>query len=76
MLTPDGRGLRNARVTMLDSNGVAQTVTTSSFGYYRFEDVAPGGTFTVSVVSKQYRFGLRTVSVTGSLADLDFVGLE
>ena len=76
VVTPDGRCLRNARVTMLDEGGVERSVTTSSFGYYRFDDVAAGGTYTVSVASKQYRFASRTITVTGSLADMDFAGQE
>src|SRR5438445_11661629 len=38
--TPDGRGLRNAIVTITDSLGVKRTVTTSSFGFYVFYDLS------------------------------------
>lgn len=31
--TPDGHGLRNATVSITDSQGVRRTVTTSSFGF-------------------------------------------
>jgi hypothetical protein len=34
------RGLSNARVTMVDTNGEARTILTNPFGYYRFEDVS------------------------------------
>ena len=76
VLTPDGRGLRNARVTITDQNGVSRTVTTSSFGYYRFDEVETGQTYTVSVGSRSYRFASRTLQVFDNLSDVDFVGLE
>ena len=76
VITPDGRGLRNARVTLTDQNGMARTVTTSSFGYYSFDGVAAGRTYTIGVASRQYRFAARTVQVTDNLTDVDFVGQE
>jgi hypothetical protein len=76
VLTPDGRGLRNARVVITDSQGVARTVTTSSFGFYQFDDVESGGNYVIGVVSKQYRFASRAIQVNDTLTDVDFVGLE
>ena len=76
ILTPDGRGLRNARVTLVDQSGMARTVTTSSFGYYSFDGVASGGIYTIGVLSKQYRFASRSVQVTDNLSGVDFVGQE
>ena len=74
--TPDGRGLRNAIVTITDSSNVRQTAITSSFGFYSFEAVRVGETHTISVSSKRYRFASRSVTVSGRLSDVDFVGLE
>ncbi len=76
VLTPDGRGLRNAVVSMTDGSGVTRTVTTSTFGYYQFEDVSVGETFVMSVASRRYRFGPRAVQVLDSLSDVDFIGQE
>ena len=76
VLTPDGRGLRNATVSITDSNGVRRIVTTSSFGFFSFDSVATGGTFVVSVSSRLYRFNSQTVQVDGNLTLTDFVGLE
>ncbi len=75
VMTPDGRGIRNATVTIVDRSGIARTVTTSSFGYYTFDDVAAGA-YTVAAVSRQYRFATRTIEVGDNLADVNFVGLE
>ena len=74
--TPSGAGLRNATVKITDGVGNSRTVTTSSFGYYQFDDVAAGSTYVLSVNSRTYRFNARTVTVTDSITDADFIGLE
>lgn len=76
VLTPEGRGLRNARVTIIDQSGLARTVTTGSFGNYAFDGLAQGGTYTIGVASRQYRFAVRSVQVTDNLSDIDFTGQE
>jgi hypothetical protein len=76
VLSPDGRGIRNAAVTITDSHGVKRTATTSSFGYYQFENVEAGATYVVGVSSKRYRFTSRVLQVVDSLTDFDFVGQE
>ena len=76
VLTPNGRGLRNAQVTIVDQSGTARTVTTSSFGYYQFDGIASGAVYTIGVASRQYRFAARTVEITDNISDFDFVGLE
>ena len=74
--TPDGRGLRNATVSITDSNGVTRTATTSSFGFYSFDNVASGQQYTIRVSSRLYRFASRTLQVNDTLTNIDFVGLE
>ena len=76
VLTPDGRGLRNARVALLESNGTIRVVMTNSFGYYSFDDIAAGQTCVLAVNSRRYKFGSRSVEVLDTLTDVDFVGLE
>ena len=71
----DGRGIRGATVTLVDGDGLTKTATTSSFGYYTFDDVA-AATYTIGVASRQYRFGSRTITVGDNLANVDFTGLE
>ncbi|MGI8639175.1 MAG: choice-of-anchor Q domain-containing protein [Pyrinomonadaceae bacterium] len=72
VLTPTGRGLSNAFVVLTDMNGDARTTRTSSFGYYRFDDVAAGETYIMSVRSKRFSFVPRVVTVTEELNDLNF----
>jgi len=76
VLTPDGRVLRNASVTMTDPVGTRRTAITSSFGVYTFENVPVGQVYTMSVSSKRYRFATRFVTVDNNLTAVDFVGLE
>ncbi len=76
VFTPSGIVIRNARVTLTDSNGVGRSVTTSSFGTYLLADVALGQTYTLGVSTKRYRFAPRILQVTSSLTDVDFMGLE
>lgn len=76
VLTHDGRGLRNAQVVLVDSNGFARTVTTSAFGYYMFNDVETGQNYVISVVSRRYRFNARAIEVVDNLSDVDFIGQE
>ncbi|MEO7660435.1 MAG: peptidoglycan DD-metalloendopeptidase family protein [Pyrinomonadaceae bacterium] len=74
--TPTGIGLRNAVVTMTDSQNVRRTATTSSFGLYSFESVPIGESYIIGVSSKRYRFASRTVLANNNLSDIDFSGLE
>ena len=76
VLTSAGRGLRNAAVSITDSQGVVLTATTSSFGFFSFPNIATGETYTFRVTSRLYRFTAQTVQVNGNLTLPDFVGLE
>ncbi|MBL8180806.1 MAG: carboxypeptidase regulatory-like domain-containing protein [Blastocatellia bacterium] len=73
ILTPNSAGLRSAVVSLTDSQGNVRTAISSSLGYYRFDDVEAGQTYTISVSSKRYQFTPRVVAVTDSISDFDFV---
>ena len=66
------RGLLNATVTLTDQNGNSRTARTSSFGYYRFDEVEVGQTYIVSVQSKRFQFATQVVSVSEELSELNF----
>jgi CSLREA domain-containing protein len=76
VITTDGRGITNAIVT-IEGGGLASpvTVVTSSFGMYRFDNIPAGQTYIVTVRAKRFTFESpsRTISVTDSLAGVDFV---
>ncbi len=73
VLTQNGRGLANARVVISSSAGAAvKTARTNGFGYYSAADIPSGETYIVRVVSKQYVFAARVVSVANNLEGIDF----
>ena len=76
VLTPDGRGLRNAYVVLTDQHGVTRTVTTGAFGNYQFDDVQSGEAYVIGVVSKRYRFASRVLQVFDTVTGEDFTGDE
>jgi len=76
VFTPDLLGLRNAVVTLIDSQGNRRSATTSSFGVYTFTGVVSGEAYVISVTSKRYRYTARSLQITASAADVDFTGLE
>jgi uncharacterized delta-60 repeat protein len=73
--TADGRGIRNARVT-ISGNSLSQplTVTSGSFGYYSFEGLRAGETYVVTVTSRRYTFTApsRVLTLVDNLYDVDF----
>ena len=74
--TADGRGVRGAQVTLIDATGRARTVTTSTFGYYRFDDIVKGEQFTLGVTTRRYSFATKTLTTDQSLAAVDFIAQE
>ena len=74
VLTPEGRGLMNARVILTDSNGNSRSAATSAFGYFHLADVEAGTTVVLSVSSKRYSFAPQVVSVTEDLTGINFTG--
>jgi hypothetical protein len=70
---PNSRGVSNARVTMTGSDGATRFAITNPFGYYRFENVQVGETYTFSVESKQYSFAPQAVYIGEERNDLDFL---
>jgi len=74
--SPSGQGLRNAEVSLTDQFGVVRTTITSSFGFYSFDNIQAGPTYTISVSSRRYRFTARTLIINENLTDIDLVGQE
>ena len=75
VITDDGRGLRNARVVLTDAIGNSRTALTTSFGYYRFDDVAAGQTYIISVASKRFQFAPQVITVSEEINALDFTAV-
>jgi subtilisin-like proprotein convertase family protein len=76
VMTADGYGLRNARVTLTNQAGeIVQSAVTGAFGFYRFSNVEVGQTYIVAVGSKRYFFTPRVIQVSDNLTELDFTAL-
>ena len=71
VLTPDGRGLRNAGVVLTAMSGETRSALTGPFGYYRFAAVPSGETYVINVVSKQYVFTEQVLFLSGELHGFD-----
>jgi hypothetical protein len=73
--TAQGRGIRNVVVTMTDSSGNTRTATTTSFGYFSFDDVAAGETYIFAARGKRFSFGQNTQvhSITEETSNINFV---
>jgi hypothetical protein len=72
VMRADGYGVAGAKVLITDSNGNTRITLTSPFGYYRFNDVAAGGMYTVAVESKRYTFTPQMMSINDNVSDLNF----
>lgn len=73
VLAATGNALGKAKLSLTNSGGETRFVVTNPFGYYRFDEVAVGETYILSVVSKQYEFTPQMVSVFDELTELDFI---
>ena len=75
-LTTNGRGIRNVIIRLTDVNGIVRTATTTSFGYYRFADVAAGETYIITATGKRFMFSQpsRILNATGDVDDINFIG--
>jgi hypothetical protein len=76
ILTSSGGGIRNAVVTLSGGNlPVPVTVQTGSFGYYDFQGLQPGVTYTVTVATKRYVLAqpTRMTTLTADVSDFNFV---
>ena len=77
LTTPYGTGLRNATVTLINSDGVTRTVPSSSMGYYRISGFNADGHHVIRVTSRRYRFESTEVILGEKyLTTVDIVGLE
>ena len=76
VFTSDGSGLKNAVVTLMNSQGVSTRVITTTFGNYTFNNVATNDSYLVTVVSKRFRFAQKNLFVTDNVSNFDFIGLE
>jgi hypothetical protein len=63
---------------MTEADGNERTTRTSTFGYYRFEDVAAGVTVTLTAKARRFRFDQSTIVRTTdeSVTNADFISVD
>jgi hypothetical protein len=77
VLTASGVPLRGINITLIDATtGVIRTTTTSSFGFYSFDNLPVDDFYQMMVTSKKYRFQnpVVTFTLTEDLAGVNFIG--
>lgn len=65
-------GVTRANVILTNQNGESRSVQTNSFGEYRFDNVATGETYIISVNHRRYYFQPQIVNALENLTELDF----
>jgi hypothetical protein len=60
-------------VSMTDPAGAVRTAQSNPFGYYRFDGVRTGETYTFLAMAKRLRFSPRVVTIGGDLTDLNLI---
>ena len=73
LLTIGGRGVRNAMVNLIDPISGTQQVLTGPLGAYHFNNVVPGRTYTISIMSRRFLFTPQIISVPDALTGIDFI---
>ena len=75
VMTTDGRGIRNARVTLTNFSGASRKTLSGAGGYYNFTEVEPGETYIFTVFTKHYIFAQNTQirSIVADADDINFV---
>ena len=76
VMTTNGQGIRNAKVSLIGADGEIRYAVTSAFGYYSFTDIPVGETFVLNVNSKGYRFNSRLITVLDEITDVDLIALD
>ena len=71
LFSSGGMALNGETVILTDSNGETRSIRSSSFGYYRFDELTAGATYTISVSSKRYTFTPQAVIANESIDSMD-----
>lgn len=77
VMTADGRGIGNARVSVVLPSGESRFVLTNPFGFYFLDDVEVGQSYVFEVRHKQYAFanGSQLITVNDSLDNVNFIAV-
>lgn len=73
--TPEGQPIRGITVGLTNQAGETRWAITSNFGYYQFDNIPTGQTYTLFVRgSKRYTFETRTFGLSDAIDNLDLIG--
>ncbi|HMS43950.1 MAG TPA: carboxypeptidase regulatory-like domain-containing protein, partial [Pyrinomonadaceae bacterium] len=74
IVNANGIGINGTRVTLTYPSGEVATIKTNAFGYYKFEDLEVGSTYTVQVADKRHQFAnpSQIVTLQDAVEDLNF----
>ncbi|MBK7933869.1 MAG: hypothetical protein IPK01_10275 [Acidobacteria bacterium] len=75
VLTANGQGIKNTILSLSLADGTVVRTRSSSFGYYRFDNVESGQSAVLSIHSKRYTFAQpnRVISISDDLTSVDFI---
>ena len=72
----NGNAVARARVSITLPNGETRYAMTSSFGFYRFDDIAVGESYVVNVGHKTLQFSPQIIAVFEAMENVNFTALE
>ncbi|MDQ3042328.1 MAG: carboxypeptidase-like regulatory domain-containing protein [Acidobacteriota bacterium] len=75
-VTDGRRGIANATVQLTSQDGTTQAVRTNFFGNFRFDEVAAGEMYVITVQAKRFRFNPLIINVTEDLEGINFVAQQ
>ncbi len=69
-----GSGIANVRISLTDANGNVRSAVSNTFGFYKFEGVTVGATYTLFANSRRYQVEnpTRVLSINEERNDIDF----
>lgn len=68
----NGQGVR-VNVVITGPNGFLRYTLSNAFGYYNFDQIPTGATYTVEIQSKRHTASPQTIPVNDNLSNVDFV---
>ena len=76
LATAVGNPIGNARVSITDSGNNTRVAITNSFGNYRFDNVAAGGTYTISAKAKSYTIAPQVMLINDNLTGVNLTAVQ
>lgn len=70
---PNGYGISGAIIVLTDDSGNTQRTISNSFGYFQFEEVEGGKTYTLSVRHRRFTFAPQIINVFNTIDNLQIV---